>query len=341
MPLGKSGSGAILPLLKPSSPRLDPRTWAAPDRLAALGHLFGLAVVVPGRVVSLGPEDVPRIALAAPELPSCDYLVAHEVVSWLPPASRAGFFRACATALRPGGVLALSFDTYPGATDFEPLRELMRYHVANVADPARAVRDARGIARWHVERVARLYTEVRVSTMRRDLEAIEAADDADVLHMLRAPDYHPLLIEELARELDAAGLRWLCNARPEEPRALDLPGRLREMARVGTVVERQQYLDFFAMTRYRTSLACRADAPIAREVGADVFLPLALTLAPRAPRLEMPVEPTLADVLRETLASYSPDPIPVRDLVAPYPLEPALAAIGELWSTGEIDVSMA
>lgn len=291
-------------------------------------------------MVRLGPADVAAMA-HAPELPACDYLVAHEVVSWLPAAARPAFFRACANALSPGGVLALSFDVFPGATDFEPLRELMRYHVANVADPERAVREARGIARWHVERVARLYTEVRVTTLRRDLEALEAADDEDVLHLLRAPDYHPMLLEDLARELEGAGLRWLCNARPEEPRALDLPGRLREMARVGSVIQRQQYLDFFDLTRYRTSLACRADAPIAREVGAEVFMPLAVALAPRPARLEMPVTPTLADVLRATLDELAPEPLAVAELIAPYPVDDALDALAELWSEGALDVSMA
>jgi len=296
---------------------------------------------------------------AALELDSIDYLIALDVCSHLGRDAREAFFATLRGLLGPGGTAVLGFDTLPGATDFEPLRMLMRFHVKNVVDPAQAVRQARSILAWHIDRIFRLHGEGRVSVLRPLVAEVERMPDAQLLELLREEHYAPLSLAQFSSELEAVGLRWLTNARLDEARSSALPEPLREFARSGDAVRRQQYLDYFLMTRRRTSLVCRADEPITREASPEAFL--AFSIAGRVARRHIlaadaadgPLvvtssigETTLSEAatrLLRLLSEHVPAAVPVPDLLARAELArvPALIAIAELWRADVIELTLA
>jgi SAM-dependent methyltransferase len=209
---------------------------------------------------------------SAPELPTADYIIAIDVCSHLTRMGRARLFALIAERLQTGGVAVVGFDTLPGANDFEPLRALMRFHVARVADATVAVRQSREIAHWHVERMSRLHGDDRVGIMRRILDEIDGMSDERLIRTLTEDVYEPLTLVDFAREIGEHGLQWLTNARREEPRSSELPSHLADLARHDPV-RRQQYLDYFLMTRQRTSVICRAGEPVVREAELDAVRP--------------------------------------------------------------------
>jgi len=313
-------------------------------------------------ILNLELEVVDEGALPSPSarLESADYIIALDVCSHLDAANRGAFFDAVARTLAPGGTALIGFDTLPGATDFEPLRALMRFHTKSVADPASAVRQARAIVHWHIERIANLHGEGRVPVLRVLAAELERMPDAQLFRILREETYAPLTLVDFSRELEAVGLSWLTNARLDEPRSGDLPEPLRELARGGEAVRRQQYLDYFLMTRRRTSIVCRADEPITREVSPDVFR--AFSIGGRVARRHIlgvgkgpePLvvtssvgETILSDsatLLLTLLSKHVPSAVPVEQLVAhvapQISAEAALIAIAELWRADVVELAL-
>ncbi len=223
------------------------------------------------RNLTLFESPLEAFADAGP-LPRCDYIIAHGVLSWVSPLVRDALFRLVSRLLAPSGVGMLSFLTSPGHHDFGPLVELMRHHVATVPDLEKKVAQARDIALWHLERTRRLHGEGRARLLEELVTEVMDMPDAVLLHDLLAPERHALTITDFAVTCRASNLQWLANARMNEPRTTLLPESLRELVRATPdVVKRQHYLDSFLMTRFRTSLICRADEEVTRTVPASAF----------------------------------------------------------------------
>ncbi len=224
------------------------------------------------------------LAPEAPPLGTFDYVIAHGLLAWIPPAAQAQLFALIGRVLRPDGVAVVSYHALPGYHDMAPLRALMAFHTEPVADPALRIKQARDIVRWHVDRQTRLFGPARGTVYAHLLAEIDALPDAVLLHDLLAPDVHALYFEDALALAAREGLRWLGNARPNEPRIASLPPSLREMVRgVPSPERQQQYLDFLFHTRFRATAFCRASRAPTRAADPATFLALhaASRVAPR------------------------------------------------------------
>src|SRR5262249_40604322 len=74
-----------------------------------------------------------------------DYILCHGVYSWVSPEVQDAILRLCRERLAPQGVAYVSYNTYPGWHLRAPVRDLMRYHVRDVAGAQEQIRQARAI----------------------------------------------------------------------------------------------------------------------------------------------------------------------------------------------------
>jgi SAM-dependent methyltransferase len=298
--------------------------------------------------------DLHRLDLAAfagpGPLPPCDYVIAHGLLSWVAPAVRDRILTLVGQVLKPSGVAMLSFLTFPGQHDLEPLRALMRHHVANVHDPKKRIDQARDIALWQLDRTRRLHGEARAKLMHDIVLEWHQMPDAVFLHDLLADERHPLTLSAMASEAERAGLQWLANARMNEPRKELLPESLRDLVReVQDPIRRQSYLDCFLMTRFRTSLFARASTPVQRSAKPTDFASFfATSIIPRAQLpdvqtvvVETPVgsirlSPEATMLLRH-LADHRPNALALSTLGDP---EVVGLAASELWLAEAVDLTL-
>ncbi len=190
---------------------------------------------------------------------SFDYVIAHGVYSWVPPAVRDALLRLAARALTPTGVALVSHNTLPGQAPFRAVRELMRMHSAELHDNAK-LDAARAIAHeWialHANDPRRRGTTERVA---REL----ARMGPDLFHHdYLAASETPIAFSDFVAHARSHGLDYVDNALPggQRPELLERP--LREMlAPLQDRIRAQQYLDYFEDTRFRVTLLARADAP--------------------------------------------------------------------------------
>jgi SAM-dependent methyltransferase len=226
------------------------------------GNLVPMAYVLPastfdGIDLSRRAVERARALAAALQLPNVrfehadlsaargefDYVIAHGVYSWIEPAARDALLAACRERLAPDGVVYVSYDVLPGGHRREITRQMLRWHLRDVDDPADRIASARELLR--------LVAEAGQEDAARALEQ----GDAALYHDELAPHHEAVLFTDFVAHAARHGLAFVAEADVFEMDAGALP---RELA--PDPIEREQYLDFFKGRRFRQTLLCRAEA---------------------------------------------------------------------------------
>jgi SAM-dependent methyltransferase len=182
-----------------------------------------------------------------------DYVIAHGVYSWIEPAVRDALLDACRARLAPDGVAYVSYDVLPGGHLREITRQMLRWHLREVDDPA--------------DRIARARELLRLVADAGQAEAARALEqgDAALYHDELAPHHEAVLFADFVAHAGRHSLRFLAEADVFEMDAGALPPEL-----TGDTIEREQYLDFFKGRMFRQTLLCHADAEL-REPGLEII----------------------------------------------------------------------
>jgi SAM-dependent methyltransferase len=319
------------------------RRQTHPDRLAAIARLFGMkpATVTACRVLEIGcgnganliplayylPESrftgidlaagpvaaaramagdlaLPNIDLRVADLRDLgaeegefDYIFAHGLYSWIPAAVRDRLLAVCRQRLAPQGVAFVSYNVYPGRYPRQMIREILLYHTRTLEDPAERIAEARRL-------LERLDHAEATSLM-------EQGDDS-LFHDDLAPINDPVWFREFAAHAQRHGLQYLGEADSHKTFHTAMAEAQEEAA---DVIEREQYVDFLKLRRFRQTLLCRQEIALDRATGParmDEFLFSENTGAQRISSGDRAVE-AVAQALRDT----APLPAPFEELI-PY-----------------------
>ena len=85
-------------------------------------------------------------AAIPPALGRFDYIIAHGIYSWVPPAARDALFRLAAERLSDHGVMFVSYNVYPGCHVRQAAWEALHFHVDGIADLRTRLDTARSLA---------------------------------------------------------------------------------------------------------------------------------------------------------------------------------------------------
>ena len=224
----------------------------------AVGEGRRMAEVLELRNVRLISGDLREIGAGFGEF---DYIIAHGLYSWVPRDVREHLLWICRACLAPEGVALVSYNCYPGGYLRQMLREMLRYHVRGLEEPGREMAEARSFLRLFLH--SRMLTPEWQALADREARAMMERDDAGLYHDDLAAINDPAWFHEFAAHAAHYGLQYLGEAEPHE--MFDHRGALGQVA--GGVLEREQYLDFLKVRRFRQTLLCRDSVALDREVG--------------------------------------------------------------------------
>jgi SAM-dependent methyltransferase len=197
------GPGDTVATLAAASPRarfvgvdFNPEHIAAARALAASGGL--------GNVRFLEADFA---ALAREPLPDFDYVCANGVLSWIAPETRRALLDFAAARLKPGGVLAVSYNALPGWAAVEPLRRLLQETSAGVEGTS-LDRARHGLA------MAKLFRDAGAEYFTSHPAAQEMVDTMlrlgprYVAHEYLGSEWHPMYFADVSAEAGKRGLRF-------------------------------------------------------------------------------------------------------------------------------------
>jgi SAM-dependent methyltransferase len=275
-----------------------------PDRLGALARLFGMkpAPVHQCRVLEIGcgngnnlipmayalPEshftgvDLADQAVAAgcevvealgltnstllaadlrtidAEFGEFDYIIAHGVYSWITADARQRLLAICRERLRPQGVVLISYNAYPGHHVRQMLREMLLYHTRNIGVAEERMEQAREFLGWFAQ--SRMISEPWRALL--DAEVGRLLQSEILYHDDMAPTSEPVYFHEFAAQATGHGLQYLAEADLHE--MFDHRGALNWLGE--RLLEREQYLDFLKVRRFRQTLLCREEISLDRDL---------------------------------------------------------------------------
>lgn len=188
-----------------------------------------------------------------------DYIVSHGVLSWLPLAAREALLRLVGEGLAAQGVAYISYAALPGGYLRNVPRDLMRFHTRALQDPAQKVQAARAIVQFVGSALPP--GSLGEALLQREMAGTEGKDHF-LLHDLLADDNEPLYFVDFIAAAAEQGLQFLAESEQGGLRLLPAPVRERLQA-LPDRLEREQYLDFIQLRRFRQTLLCRREQRLA------------------------------------------------------------------------------
>lgn len=210
------------------------------------------------------------LAALPADLGEFDYITAHGVFSWVPPAVQDALLDLCRRHLSPHGVAYISFNVAAGWAALEPLRAALRARTgAELAAPARC--------REALQVLDELEAQWTDPALLKEIAYLRSAAPSYLFHEYLAEFNAPLQFTAFTARLAAHDLRYVAEAGPRRA-VVELDGaRGLDAARMSKRwLDAEAALDEALTTRFRRAVIARADAPcVAHPAQADALSELA------------------------------------------------------------------
>ncbi len=205
-----------------------------------------------------------------------DTVIAHGLLSWVPPDMHDTIFAACRRHLAPQGLCYLSYNALPGWHVRQVVRDLMLAAAGDATSEAERV--ARG--RAALDQVADAVADsesgyAKVIAEQRD--NVRKLSDWHVGHDLMEPFNTAFAFRDVVRRGAAAGLRFVAEASVDSMFPANYPEKVAALLRdIPDLIDREERLDVLINRTFRESIFMRADTALAAEPGPAGVVRLAI-----------------------------------------------------------------
>ena len=209
------------------------------------------------------------LAALPDDLGAFDYIIAHGVFSWVPPAVQQALLEVCRRHLSPQGIAYISFNVEAGWSALRPLRDALLARTANES----AAPQRYAAARIVLDELAQEWTD---PALLKEIAYLKTAAPSYLFHEYLAEYNAPMPFGEFAAQLDQHGLRYVGEAGPRRAVVeLEDAWGLTPEGMAGRWLGAESALDDAIGTRFRRALIARADAPCAQPPREGVLSELA------------------------------------------------------------------
>jgi methyltransferase-like protein/SAM-dependent methyltransferase len=185
-----------------------------------------------------------------------DYIIAHGVFSWIPPAIQEKLLEICSRHLAPKGVAYVSYNTYPAGHLRRIPRDLARFHTRHISEPRAKARETRAILDFVISALPE--GSMQRELLRRESAAYLHSEPLMVFDLL-SENNEPMYFLDFIDQAAEHGLQYIAESDLQKMRTAHLPEHARkQLDAVSDRLLREQYLDFILGRGFRQTLLCRA-----------------------------------------------------------------------------------
>ena len=193
-----------------------------------------------------------------------DYAVSHGCYSWVPAPVRDGLLALIARSLTPHGVGYVSYNAYPGCFVRRMVWEMMKRHTTGITDPG----EKSGQALEFVKFLRAAQPEKpgpELATYAKELDDILAEKHPGLLYHDDLSDTNePVFFQQFAAHAAEHRLRFVAEAEPNVMATRALPKAVANVLdgmAAEDVLDKEQYLDFIRLRRFRQTLLAADGRP--------------------------------------------------------------------------------
>ncbi len=197
---------------------------------------------------------------SGPDLGQFDYIIAHNLYSWVEADVRDAVLAICHEHLAPEGVAYVSYKTYPGWHVHDVLRDMMLFDSRGARNPDEQLAMARRVLQFLSGVLVgdRPYDEL----MRGELKALDELGEVylrhDHLRSVSHPVYYRQFVEHAARHALKPLGDGVLGIRPHDYLGAEIEGRLAQIT--SDPIELEQYRDIVRNRGGRQTLLVAAAA---------------------------------------------------------------------------------
>ena len=185
-----------------------------------------------------------------------DIVLCHGTYSWVPDEVKNRIFELSRKALKPTGVAAVVYLTYPGWKQREAIRELLNMRVARIENPDQQVRESALLLRLLKAGYSARPDDPHSASLLALVERMQASASNVFLHDELGRDHDPCYFLQFVEWADECGLQYISETDLGSMTALALPEEagpvLGELS--PSFLETQQIIDFVVDRSGRSSL---------------------------------------------------------------------------------------
>ena len=198
-----------------------------------------------------------------------DYVIAHGLYSWIPPAVQRRTLELLPQLLAPQGVAFISYNTLPGWHLRRTVRDLMLIHTAQIHEPSEKVAQARAILQW-VTTAARENDPYR-TYLEKEMDLLDRKPDGYLYHDHLEDQNEALYFREFISRARDVGMQFLGEAEIAYMFWHDIPAKQQQdLARLPVEVA-EQLMDFIRNRSFRKTLLCHQDVELNRHPSLEVL----------------------------------------------------------------------
>ena len=247
-------------------------------------HIREQALVYPGAhfqgvdfshaEISVGQEQVEKQGLRNCELiqhdlrtwsvgdAPYDVILCHGVFSWVPDDVKTAIFQHCAAGLKPNGIAAIAYVTYPGWKQREAFRELLQFQLRGESDPDQRIQRSALLLRLLQSVFSANSESPQALSLLALIESMQNSPKNAFLHDELGGVHDPCYFAQFVEWAREMGLDYVAESELHTMAMDGMPAEAHQaLGRLSpNFIETQQILDFAVNRSGRTSILCRPGA---------------------------------------------------------------------------------
>lgn len=200
-----------------------------------------------------------------------DYIIAHGLYSWVPPFVREKVLQIYRQMLTEKGIGYISYNAFPGCHLRELTRNMMRFHVRDIAEPLEQVTESLKFIGFLGENVES--DSVYQKVIKHEFSTMADCSPEKIFHDDLAEVNQPFYFADFIAEADKNNLQFLSEAEFYSSQTQQYSPKVKQMlASFGDdVIKTEQYLDFIKSRRFRQTLLCRKEIKLNRNISPEIL----------------------------------------------------------------------
>jgi SAM-dependent methyltransferase len=187
-----------------------------------------------------------------------DYIIAHGVYSWVPPAVGQALLELCGRLLADNGVAIVSYNAFPGCHLRQMVRAMGQFHTRAFDEPRQRAGQMHALMHLLVQFAPDDGTAYK-RILRSEADRLATLSDEFLLHDVLEEANYPVYFHEFIEGAGTCGLQYICEALPADRRRSGIaPEVLAKLGSQFDPIELEQHLDFLDGTAFRRTVLCRS-----------------------------------------------------------------------------------
>lgn len=193
-----------------------------------------------------------------------DYIIVHNMISWINEQTRNEIFDLCKKLLKPNGIAFVSYNVHAGHSTANLLREMVLYNSHRLESIPEKLEQAKAFLAFTINALEESENPLHQMIY---VEARALFENDNMLCDYIIGDHKVFGFHEFFEELDKRELQYLSDTHLPAMYVGNAPANILEAVQQLTdIVDVEEYLDFFTQKAFKSSIICHKDAKIKRDV---------------------------------------------------------------------------